>query len=328
MEKRGYEFSFSWIFAIIIGSFILFLSIYATTQIIDLKKFEEETKAGAKIGSLVNPLTTNLEQAISATIIVPDKTTIFNNCEPATFNQPFGFQEISTSVRQGNLDPGDSAAGGAPSTFHDRYIFSDSALTSENEFHVLSKPFKFPFKIADLVIIWGDEEDYCFVNALPVIEGDIDALDLEITMESGIPSNCPASHKTVCFNLGSPCDINVDTNSRSVTHSGHAPVYYAESFEATDKFALLYAAIFSNSTQYECQVGRLMDRAKFLAEIYKETVDYHSSSTSRTCGTRSINELSAYINAINNVNSEYLKNTMFQKAEDVDDENISPCNFF
>jgi hypothetical protein len=330
MKKRGYQFSFSWIFAIIIGAFILFFAIYATTQIINLKKFEEETKAGAKIGSLLNPVTTDLEQAISATIIVPDKTTIYNECAPSTFSQPFGFQEISTSVRQGNFDPDDEVGGGAPSTFHDRYLFSNSSLTSKKEFYVLSKPLKFPFKIADLIIIWGDEEKYCFVNPPSLIEKDIDDLDLEITKEMSNPSVCPSQSNKVCFNIDTICDINVNTNSMSVTHIGHPPVYYAESINSnTDPYPLLYAAIFSNPKTYECQVGRLMDRAKFLAETYKETVEHHSQSSSRSCGTAPLSELTDYTTAINNyVDSRYLKDVMVQKAEDVDGNNPGSCRFY
>ena len=63
MNKKGFEFSFSWMFSIIVGSVIIFLAIYAATNILKTSTIEEETKIASQFGSLLNPVETNLEDA-------------------------------------------------------------------------------------------------------------------------------------------------------------------------------------------------------------------------------------------------------------------------
>src|SRR3989344_5411175 len=103
MKKKGYEFSFAWIFAIFVGAIIIFLAVYASTKIIGLKKYEEETTTGKSLGSFLNPLSTNLEQAKIAKILVQDETKIFNSCNNENI---FGAQEIRTSIKTGSLGAG------------------------------------------------------------------------------------------------------------------------------------------------------------------------------------------------------------------------------
>jgi len=329
-NKRGYEFSFAWIFAIIIGAFILFLAVYAATQIIGIKKFEEETKTGKKIGILLNPIATNLEQAKFATIIVPDETIIFNTCRNITSNQPFGSQEISTSVRQGNIKNTNEEAG-EKSSFHDRYLFSNSTVKGDKEFYVLSKPFKFPFKIADLMILWSDNEYYCFVDAPDQIKRDIKALDLKNIFNKSDISQCPpGTTKRVCFT--SPyfnCDIKVNTNPtvRSVTHGDYPPVYYEVSFDDTDPYALLYAAIFSEPGLYECQVRRLMSKASKLANLYEEKVQHLQNNPfySGQCNFDTVDFLlyknSAFNLASPSSNLQGIKNLRDLARFDIEDNN-------
>lgn len=332
-NKRGYEFSFAWIFAIMVGAIILFLAIYVTTQIVGLERFKAETKTGKKIGILLNPIATNLEQAKFATIIVPDETIIFNNCTEPTSFQPFGSQGISISARQGNLR-NENADIGAKSRFHDRYLFSNPEVEGKKEFYVLSKPFKFPFKVADLMILWSDKESYCFVNPPTPIENDIDRLNLEdanIRYTNSLSGECLTA-KTVCFSsTTSGCDINVNTNQNvmSVTHKNQQPIYYAESFDNTDKYALLYAAIFSNPQEYECQVKRLMERASQLAILYKNKAGFYDSEYNCASDPKIGLAYDNYIrDALTLTNSIQLHN-MASLAEDVkQDANPISCRLF
>ena len=70
MFKRGYEFSFAWFFTIIVGAVIIFLAVYAATQIVDLGRTRQETERGKQIGILLTPLGTTLEEGKLATLVV------------------------------------------------------------------------------------------------------------------------------------------------------------------------------------------------------------------------------------------------------------------
>jgi len=97
-SKRGYEFSFAWLFAIIIGAMVIFLAIYVATQIVGTKVFERETIEAKEIGVLLTPVETNIEEGIFATLFVPDETRIINTCDEETRNH-FGSQGISIALR-------------------------------------------------------------------------------------------------------------------------------------------------------------------------------------------------------------------------------------
>ena len=70
--KRGYEFSFAWLFALIVGAALIFFAIYSANQIIGTKRIEAESLRAKQIGVLVNPAETNLESARIITITVAD----------------------------------------------------------------------------------------------------------------------------------------------------------------------------------------------------------------------------------------------------------------
>jgi len=52
-----------------------------------------------------------------------------------------------------------------------------------------------------------------------------------------------------------------------------------------DKYALLYAAIFSDPITYNCQVKRLMKRAGELARLYEQKSEFLSQVCNMKCGT-------------------------------------------
>ena len=108
---------------------------------------------------------------------------------------------------------------------------------------------------------WQDSEEFCFVNPDSEIAEEISDLSLqnvEITEE-----RCETK-TNVCFN-GEKCDIEV---SRDTVRKGTQSVKYVESTDRNDKYALLFAAIFSDPEEYSCQMQRLSARAESLAELY------------------------------------------------------------
>ena len=53
--------SFTWLFAIIVGGFILFLAIYAVITIKPSQQLEQDVKLGKEIGNILNLLETGFE---------------------------------------------------------------------------------------------------------------------------------------------------------------------------------------------------------------------------------------------------------------------------
>ena len=276
-NKRGFEFGFAWIFAIFIGAIVIFLAVYASTSIIGIKRYEEEAATGAKIGSLLNPISTNLEQAKLTTIYVQDETIIFNECESDSM---FGEQLLSTSVRTSIGQPW-SKYPGPKSTFRDRYLFSNKTIHGKKEFYVLSLPFEFPFKISDVIVMWSDTTKYCFINPTSDFKREIERLKLTNVEIKGNINDCSLESKKVYFGGHAPSNYDIAINNEEVIYkldSGDISVKYVHSSDNNNKFPLLYAAIFSDPETYECQVKRLMGRAKALVTLYEEKFDYLKGS--------------------------------------------------
>ncbi|MBU0907417.1 MAG: hypothetical protein KKD18_02470 [Nanoarchaeota archaeon] len=289
MEKRGYELSFSWIFTIIVGAFIIFLAIYFAIRLVSTEQFSREAKEGKSIGILLTPVETQVEEGKFAKILLRDKTVLFNKCEPPATTNPFGSQNIGTSVNP-PIGQRVSLLNGTMSTFHNKYIFTSSyGIQGDEEMYVLSKPLWLPFKVADLLIIWSDQEKYCFKNPVPdAIKSRLQALNLE---KVRISTTCDADEIDVCFTGGTSCTINVDINQHKVTKVSAPPMYYLDSLE-DDPYAMLYAAIFSDPANYECQKARILAHIRELIKLYlykSEKIIVQGSTTG--CSSNSLTYL-------------------------------------
>ena len=245
MNKRGYEFSFVWIFAVIVGAFIIALAIFAANKLIDTQRLGIESERGKQIGVLLNPVETNLEQTKITKITVSDATRIYNRCR---FSGVFGSQDISTSIKSGIGEEWRSQEGAA-SSFHNKYLFSSSVVEGDKEFYLLSKPFEFPFKVADFIILWSDKQDYCFVNPFQEIEEELSSLNPENILVANNINDCPSASIKVCFSTRpQECDIEVNSNTGTVyKKDAQETFHYVESFDFNNKFPMLYAAIFSSN---------------------------------------------------------------------------------
>ncbi|MBS3088168.1 hypothetical protein J4402_00135 [Candidatus Pacearchaeota archaeon] len=272
MNKKAFEFSFGWLFALLVGAVILFLAIYALSNIVNNLRLQKETETGKDIGTIFSPVETTLENAKYSELAVKQPTVLFNDCE---ISGSFGSQLISTKIKS---SIGSSWREGEtiPSAFHNKYLFSESELPAEDNFYIISKPFEFPFKIADIMIMWSDQASYCFVD-LSSAPGEIGGLSAEFSnllvnitnVESA--SACPANSRKVCHeNNANQCsskDIIIYQNS---VKKEEQELYYLLSPNDDNPYPLLLAAIFSNKTIYDCQVQRLMMRANNLAKTYQE----------------------------------------------------------
>ena len=305
-NKRGFEFSFSWFFTILVGAIILFLAIYSATKLIDVGRGTQEAVGAKQIGIILSPIETSLEDSKTATISMTTETKIHNFCRPIG---AFGYQDIALSFKSGVGTEAWRPVEGTKSSFHNKYLFSSSTVpdiqdTGSKEFYVLAKPFRFPFKIADILILWSKEDKYCFVNSPLEIEEELESIPElnNIELSPSVSSCADVSSKTVCFGTGG-CDVDVKFGTINSVYkkADSSTVYFAEGtapYGSSDKYALLYAAILSDKEIYECQVRRLMGRAATLSSLYLLKSNYLSATPPpQGCGSSTLQpDLSNYQN--------------------------------
>lgn len=258
MKKNAYlQISFAWLFAIIVGAVILFLAIYASIKLIGTEQQTLDAKTGKEIGILLNPLETSFETAKVTFFTMPVETRIYNKCE---IYDPFGKQIIQVSQKSFNK----WTETDIDVSFPNKYIFSEKNIEGK-KFYVFSKPFNFPFKVADLIYIISSKKEYCFINAPEEVNDEIYNLNQDnlLLEEDG----CEDSIK-VCFGRGTDCEINV--YEKYVEKDGEEIYFEGDS--------LMYAAIFSDKDIYDCQLERLMKRTKNLALIYKDKTNFISKT--------------------------------------------------
>ena len=252
-NKKGFiQISFAWLFAIIIGAIILFLAIYASMKLIKTEESVSGAETGKEIAVLLNPLETGFGEEKTTQLTLPVESKLNNRCE--SFGG-FGEQEISVSQKI----RGKFTDTGVGSVTYNKYIFSNKSVQGKN-FYLFSKPFEFPFKVADLIFLTSSQESYCFIDAPEEIQEEL----ADLGQTNIFTENCPSDSIKVCFEsvTGENCDVSVDINDRTVEKDGSLVYFETDS--------LMYGAIFSEKEIYECQVQRLMERLRELAFIYND----------------------------------------------------------
>ena len=293
-RTRGYlQISFTWLFSIIAGAIILFLVIFMTSKLISTEQMTLNAKTGTEIGILLNPVEMGFESAKSTTMTLPVETRIIAKCEE---DNQFGKQIINLS--QKNL--GEWTVTNIEAKFTNKYIFSKN-LEGET-FYIFVKPFELGFKVADLIYMTSSKKEYCFENAPENIKKEIEFLN----QKNLVTENCQEDSIEICFS-GS-CEIKVNYNSKYVIKEGNR-MYFSDD-------VLMYAAIFSDSEVYECQVKRLMQRTANLALLYKNKANFVSN---RGCNSN-LNLLGLKNAAEDLRNSAELK-SVNSIAEDINDLN-------
>ena len=149
-KKAFLQISFAWLFAIIIGGFILFLAIYASTKIIKTEQTALDAGTAKEIGVLLNPLETGFETGKKNSFILPAETRIYNRCNN---NGVFGRQIIKISQKSFDKWTDTNVNVG----FSNKYIFSENFVEGK-KFFLFSKPFKFPFKVTDLIYLTSSKK--------------------------------------------------------------------------------------------------------------------------------------------------------------------------
>jgi len=279
--KRGYlQISFAWLFAIIVGAFILFLAIFASTKIIHLGTYEIDTKTAKTLGGLLNPLETSFETGKITSLTLPTETRIYNKCNN---RGNFGRQIIQISQKSFNKWPEPSG----PVGFSNKYIFSDNIIEGK-KFYLFSKPFDFPFKVSDLIYITSSQKNYCFLDAPENIKEEIS----DLGQENLFVDTCSENSIKVCFSSGTNCNVFVNYNRRNIQKDGEILYFEGD--------ALMYAGIFADKEIYECQLKRLMQRIDQLALLYRDKAVFVSE---KGCNSNLNADLLILSNAANNFES-------------------------
>jgi len=248
-NKRGFlDISFSWIFAFLIGAMILTGAIYGINKFSSIKNTQNSAELGVALKNLLTPLESGVETTKSITITLPVLSKINHGCD--NYGN-FGGETFSLQEKVKNK----WTNSGVPISFKDKYIFTPEVFEGQT-FNIFSKPFNFPFKVANLIYFSNSKDKYCFVGFSRGTETELKNLN-QNNFEFG---TCSTGAIKVCLGGNSNCDINVKTSDNSVEKNGEK-VYFE-----TD--ALMYAAIFSDKITYECELKRLMKRADELTDIY------------------------------------------------------------
>ncbi len=318
MNKKGFEFSFGWIFSIIVGVVVIFLAIYASTNLVKSERNVQDTLNARELEILFQPVETVSSEAgvRQKSIIFPDEARLTISCSDSG---EFGNSKIEVATRRKASEEWRET--GVGSTLNNKFIFSDDELEGK-EFHIFTKPFTMPFKVGDLIFVW--DKDYCFINPSQDIVDDFDSLNLE---ESGIEikekiSECKPESVKVCFGFGTDfensCDVNVDLTTNRVQKEGRN-VYYRGN--------LMYGAIFSDNDNYDCLVKRIMLKSDKLAELYsdKSTLISIKSENSCSSGISSLLEVyrdKAKVNSNQSMLDTYIQfNDLYNYADEIDDFN-------
>ena len=265
-NKQGIEMGFNVMFAIFAGIVILSLALYGATRVITTSEKSISTETSAKLISLLDPLETGLASGKSEQIKFKKDVRVFLECKELE-NHPFGMQTIAFS-EQSIGDKFGERGGEVP--IYNKYVFSKNSFEGR-ELNIFSKDFSMPFKVADLIVI--NTEDYCFYSAPNEIKKDVENLNLQNIQFSDNLQNCTGVK--VCFDVDSSgCDIGVFGNclgnecesdyDYGKVSKGIEDIYYADS--------LLYAAIFSSTDSYECNLKRLMSKFNELGLIYIDKI--------------------------------------------------------
>ena len=249
MNKKGQN-EYAWIFSLIIGAVILFLAIYTASKVFTTSEYLTETEIMRAFENLLNPFTALGDVAsltLSKEIKMPYETEMNFSCDYAKNSEQFLLRTYTKNK------PGQWTEA---YPIKNKYIFTNQTIKGKT-FWVFSKAFRLPWRVDDMIYILS--ENYCFVEPVPQkIKTELLIINAN-SIKIDTIDNCDNAIK-VCFSGGN-CDINVyyNNNPQSLEKSG-------ETFYFVDD-ASMYAAVFSDSNNYNCNMKRLMARASLQSGI-------------------------------------------------------------
>ncbi len=297
--KKGYlDISFSWIFAIIVGAFILFFAIQGVSKLGNVRQTATGAEAGVELEILLNPLETGLETGSTSRLTMPIYSRLFMDCD--TYGE-FGnhYLLVQEQVKK------EWQSSGVNIKFQNKYLFSDSTIDGKH-FYLFTKPLELPFKVGSLIYMTSSEKEYCFHNPPEEIEEELTDLN-----QANIKVNeCEEDQIKICFDSTPGCEIRVNYNLGTVEKK-EGKMYFA-----TD--SLMYAAIFSNPEIYECELQRVLKKVSKLATIYQEKAFL---LVNQGCTSDLVSDLTILQNQIDSFESSQDLNTLVNVLENLEKKN-------
>ena len=264
-NKKGLEFSFAWLFAIIVGAVILFMAIYSVKNLSEVGDETSSTITGQRINVFFNILETGFESSSITYFTLPLKTRIYNDCDTKGY---FGTQKFAISEFKREKWSEPSGEG----EFYNKYIFSEDFVEG-TKFWLFTKPFEPLFKVNDYIYIIPEGTEYCFVDAPEEIEKEIENINKSfMKIENHASLDCDDDSIKVCFQ-GGDCDIEVDIKpdgGGSIKKDSETMYFIGDE----EDNGMIFAGIFSSPEIYECQMKRMMKRMGILGDLYMQEINY------------------------------------------------------
>lgn len=169
------------------------------------------------------------------------------------------------------------------------FVYGDFSEEKTKKLYVFSKPFEMPFRVADLIYAFGEDEKYCFVydtqsnEIVNEIIGDIRNIFGDDIWNSNFGAmnimnigNCPNNARRISFSPSSTGDVRIMDDSGGNFNYGRV-IFYEGGIAKESKFIgfpMIEAAIFSDHEVYaSCNFDRLMKKIDKVAELYKVKAD-------------------------------------------------------
>lgn len=309
MKKRA-DFNFVWLFAIIAGTAILILMIYAAIKTGTVITKFQDTDLAKQLAVFTEPMQAGSADALKGTIKSKREIVIENFCN----DYEFGYNEISAMFKR-DLNEEFNVLGESI-IVKNKYLFTSSSPSKE--FYVFSVPIEFAFKVSDVIII-GSEE-YCFLEGYENLEGFENTIRIIGEKAKFGLDNCSEDSIKVCFDYGSNCDIVIRGNCDEHICENYYETGVVEKDGERIEYVgnLLYPAIFSTKEIYECNLKRILYRNHLLSSIYLEK---EKLMDSRGCSSELTHDLiflkeSSFERNLERLKELYLESKLIKEKEE------------
>lgn len=323
-SKKSMELSFGMIFSIIAGAVIIFLAVYATTKFVQTSQYQAGSESAKSLANMLEPVVNTISTAYApAPIKFKKETRVYTFCETNTSYSPiFGREVIGFSEQSGFVKRWPEP--GANITRYNKYVFAEDVLEGKTVY-VFSKPIYFGYKVDDLIYL--SSGNYCFVQAPDFIKEELEDLRIRNVNFTNSVDICVKDAKRICFGFSSAGKCNASVypegqdesydKGRVVKPDGNSVKYVGST--------LMYAAIFSSSKVYECNIKRLGMKAAELGIIYSEKIDLVEM---KSCNSILKPYLAQIALISKNLTSAKLS-SVYEEAELMDEQNCkSSCKIY
>lgn len=298
------EFSFTWIFVLLVGAAILAIAVFASFRFVDSGQVQYNSQVAAQLGAILSPLETGVESGKAYELGLPSESRLSAKCDD---RGTFGFEEISVSVRSGIGT--EWQKNGVPYKLSNKFVFVEPNLQGKS-LHVFSAPIELPYKTGDLILLYS--KSYCLVDAPSDVEDDLTFLQMASMKIAKSVKSCPVGSVSVCFGSSSGCDVGVSVDSTNenrgeVVKAGKRLPYVGQ---------MLYAAIVSEPIEYECQITRIRKRTAELSDLYNTKTNFLAT---RGCNNLLGAGLNSYRTDLLNKNVGFVQ--ILNEAEELKREN-------